>query len=125
MLCAGIMVRGTSSLHYGSVMFRVSVSAILFSLALSGCGLFSTPAERAVQKSPNFRAGYSDGCAAASTTGANYRAGAYRDEALFKTSAAYRAGWGNGFSVCRRDGSGATPGSPLDSSLLNQSPGAH
>ena len=112
-------------MHYGSVMLRFGFSAILLSLAVAGCGLFSSPAQRAVQKSPNFRAGYSDGCAAVSTTGANYRAGAYRDEALYKTSAAYRAGWGNGFSVCRRDGTGATPGSPLDGSLLNQSPGAH
>src|SRR4051794_33696304 len=85
-------------------------------LVLAGCGLFPNAQERAVQKSPNFRAGYSDGCAAASTTGANYREGAYRDEAMYKTSAAYRAGWGNGFSVCRGEGTAAEPGSPLNSS---------
>src|SRR5437763_665720 len=90
-------------------------------LALAGCGLFPSAAERAVQKSPNFRAGYSDGCAAASATGANPREGAYRDEALYKSSQAYRAGWGNGYSLCRREGVGAEPNSPLDSSVLNPS----
>jgi hypothetical protein len=93
--------------------------------AVSACGLFPSAAERAVQKSPNFRAGYSDGCAAASTTGANYREGAYRDEALYKTSAAYRAGWGNGFSICRTEATGAAPGSPMNNSALNPTPGGH
>ena len=92
-------------------------------LALAACGLFPSAAERAVQKSPDFRAGYSDGCAAASVTGANPREGPYRDEALYRVSQAYRAGWGNGYSVCRREGVGAEPSSPLDSSVLNPSPG--
>lgn len=99
--------------------------AIALPLALAACGLFPSAAERAVQRSPNFKAGYNDGCAAASTAGANYREDAFRDEALYKTSAAYRAGWGNGYSICRREGTGAMPGSPLDNSVLNPSPGAH
>jgi hypothetical protein len=94
-------------------------------LALAGCGLFPSAAERAVQKSPNFRAGYNDGCAAASATGANPRERPYREDALYKASQAYRAGWGNGYSICRREGAGAEPGSPLDSSVLNPSPGQH
>lgn len=101
------------------------VLAALLLFALAGCALFPSRAERAVQKSPNFRAGYSDGCAAASTTGANYREGAYRDEALYKTSAAYRTGWGNGFSICRTEAMGAAPGSPVNNSALNPTPGGH
>ena len=103
--------------------FRVFAAGPL--LALSACGLFPNAQERAVQKSPNFRAGYTDGCAAASTSGANYREGAYRDDALYQTSAAYRSGWGNGFSVCRGEGTPAEPGSPLNSSVLNPTPGGH
>lgn len=94
-------------------------------LSLSGCGLFPSAAERAVQKSPNFRAGYDDGCAAASTPGANPREGPYRDESLYSTSKAYRDGWGNGYALCRREGAGAAPGSPMDNSALNPIPGSH
>ena len=97
--------------------------ALTGALAFAACGLFPSAAERAVQKSPDFRAGYSDGCAAASATGANPREGPYRDEALYKASQAYRAGWGNGYSLCRREGVGAERSSPLDSSVLNPSPG--
>lgn len=100
----------------------IPMSAVL---GLAACGLFPNAAERAVQKSPNFRAGYSDGCAAASTNGANPREGPYRDETLYKASPAYRAGWGNGYSLCRREGFGAEPSSPLDNSVLNPSPGQH
>ena len=95
----------------------------LSALALAACGLFPSAAERAVQKSPDFRAGYSDGCAAATATGANPREGPYRDEALYRVSQPYRTGWGNGYSLCRREGVGAEPSSPLDSSVLNPSPG--
>jgi hypothetical protein len=104
-------------------MNAIRPAATILLLALAACGLFPSAHERAVEKSPNFRAGYSDGCTAASTTGANYRESAYRDEALYQTSAAYRAGWGSGFSVCRGEGTGAEPGSPLNNSVLNPSPG--
>ena len=98
---------------------------IIALLPLAGCGLFPSASERAVQKSPDFRAGYSDGCAAATATGANPREGPYRDPSLYKVSQAYRAGWGNGYSLCRREGVGAEPNSPLDNSVLNPSPGQH
>jgi hypothetical protein len=76
--------------------------ALLFAAALAGCVLFPGREDRALQKNPNFRQGYEDGCAAASTAGANPREQQpYRDEALYASDAAYRSGWGNGFSVCR------------------------
>jgi hypothetical protein len=93
---------------------------ILAGFTLAGCGLFPNAQERTMQKSPNFRAGYSDGCAAASVTGANPREGAYRDEALYTSNAAYRAGWGNGYSLCR---GGAAPGAGLGNPVTNPIPG--
>jgi hypothetical protein len=92
-------------------------------LLLAACGLFPSAAERAVQKSPNFHAGYEDGCAAASATGVNPREGLYRDEALYNTNGAYRAGWSNGYSVCRGEATAASPGSPLDNPAMNPNPG--
>jgi hypothetical protein len=92
-------------------------------LALSGCGLFPSAADRAMQKTPDFRAGYGDGCAAASTTGANPREGPYRDESLYSTSKAYRTGWGNGFAVCRNQG--AAGAAPTVNGPLNPIPGSH
>jgi hypothetical protein len=104
-------------------MKAAAAAAYVAALLLAGCGLFPSAAERAVQKSPNFRAGYEDGCAAASATGVNPREGPYRDEALYNTNSAYRAGWGNGYSVCRGQATSASPGSPLDNPAMNPSPG--
>jgi len=89
---------------------------------LAGCGLFPSAQERAVQKSPNYRTGYSDGCAAASTTGANPREGPYRDDTLYRSDAAYRAGWSNGYSLCR---GGTAPGTGLGNPVTNPVPGQH
>ena len=91
--------------------------------SLAGCGLFPSAQERAEEKSPAFRQGYSDGCAAASASSVNYRAELYRDEAQYNTNRVYRAGWGSGFSSCRRDNGGATPNSPLNNPALNPIPG--
>ena len=68
-------------------------------VVLSGC---ESAADRALRKSPNFKAGYSDGCASAGTQGANPRDTApVRDEEAFRANKAYRAGWGTGFNACR------------------------
>lgn len=92
-------------------------------LSLTACGLFLSPQERAEQKSPAFRQGYSDGCAAASASPVNYRAELYRDEVQYNTNRVYRMGWGNGYATCRRDNGGAVPNSPLDNPALNPVPG--
>ncbi len=97
--------------------------ALFLSVLLAGCGIFPSEQERAEQKSPSFRQGYSDGCAAASASPVNYRAELYRDEAQYKANRLYRAGWSNGYSTCRRDSGGAVPNSPLDNPILNPSPG--
>jgi hypothetical protein len=73
--------------------------ALLF---LSGCALFESKAERAQRNSPDFKAGYNDGCATASTRGADPRDnGMVRDEEAYRSNPAYHAGWGTGFNGCR------------------------
>lgn len=73
--------------------------ALTVLVALTGC---ESAADRAMKRTPDFRAGYSDGCASAGTQGANPRDTApMRDEAAYRTNRAYRTGWGTGFNACR------------------------
>ncbi len=54
------------------------------------------------RNSPDFKAGYSDGCASANLQGANPReTGMERDESAYRANKDYRAGWGQGFGSCR------------------------
>src|SRR3954466_11291809 len=103
-----IIAQGAQSIE-ASAMRLTHALGLVGVFGLCGCGLFPSAAERAIQKRPDFRAGYSDGCAAATATGANPREGPYRDETLYQASQAYRSGWGNGYSLCRREGTGAEP----------------
>lgn len=71
-------------------------------LLLNGCALFESRADRAQQKLPNYKAGYSDGCASANAEGTDMRRDTeVRDDSLFSTDKAYRAGWRSGFGACR------------------------
>lgn len=74
--------------------------ALFFLVFLGGC---ETRADRALARSPDYKAGYSDGCASAGSRGANMRwsDGVTRDDAAFRGNKAYRSGWGLGFSACR------------------------
>jgi hypothetical protein len=75
--------------------------ALFACVLLSGCIFFETPAERATVKSPDYQAGYSDGCASASAAGTDYRHGDnVRDDALYASSKPYRAGWAAGYATC-------------------------
>jgi len=57
----------------------------------------------ALRKSPDFQAGYSDGCASASLQGANARnTGLTRDDGAYRSNKAYHSGWGSGFGACRQ-----------------------
>jgi hypothetical protein len=70
---------------------------LILLLPLAGC------ANAALQKSPDFRAGYSDGCASASLQGANKRdTSLNRDDAAYQSNKAYHSGWGSGFGACRQ-----------------------
>jgi len=94
---------------------------LVLAFSLAACGLFPTATERAQARTPSFRQGYADGCAAASAQGVNYRSGPYRDETLFKTDQIYRSGWQNGYVTCQRTAS--SPVSAIDKSVLEPSPG--
>ena len=81
-------------------MRRLVLPAAL--LLLCGCTLFESPAERAQRNSPDFKAGYRDGCASAGPRGADPLAdGIMRDEDAYRSNRAYHAGWGTGFNACR------------------------
>jgi hypothetical protein len=75
------------------------LAALLLLAALCGC---ESPADRALKKTPDYKAGYSDGCASAGTQGANPRdSGAVRDEQAFQSNRGYQMGWRTGFNGCR------------------------
>lgn len=76
-----------------------SVLALASVLSLCGC---ESPRDRALRNSPDFKAGYSDGCDSAGTQGANPRdTSLSRDDEAYRTNTAYRTGWGTGFNACR------------------------
>ena len=59
-------------------------------------------ADPALQKSPDFQADYSDGCASASLQGATKRdTSVTRDDVAYEANKAYHSGWGTGFGACR------------------------
>ena len=99
---------------------RIRLIALLLLLPLSACGLFMSKETRALRKSPDYRAGYQDGCNSA------YGPGADKSREAWRTSKAYRAGWGRGNSACRSTGytGGALPGTtPYGGPVRDPSPG--
>jgi len=78
-------------------------------MALMGC---ESAADRAMKRTPDFRAGYSDGCASANQEGgANKREdNIIRDEAAYRANKDYRSGWGRGFGACRAMNRPSAPG---------------
>ena len=77
----------------------LAVLALL--LPLSACALFESPATRALRRTPDYRAGYGDGCASANSS-ANPRADTQiRDADAYRGNPAYRRGWNEGLGACR------------------------
>ena len=69
---------------------------------LAGCALFESKQTRAMRASPDYKAGYGDGCASAGAVSANLRADiGVRDDQAFSGNEAYRMGWQEGFGACR------------------------
>jgi hypothetical protein len=71
---------------------------VLAALTLSGCMIFGGPADRALRRSPSYRAGYADGCADATGPSANPRD---QPQALSDEDRAYRRGYAGGFTACK------------------------
>jgi len=92
--------------------------AVAFFLAatLGGCVLFGGPNDKALRRTPAFREGYSDGCAAANNPSANPRE---QPSDLSDPDRLYRRGWASGYQTCRTTSiapgdaiSGPLPGVP-------------
>jgi hypothetical protein len=94
-------------------IFGLSVITIA-ALGVASCAIFGGPADKALRKTPSFRQGYDDGCAAATTIGADYRHDPAIDPA-YRNDRVYRAGFMNGLRTCRRTISppGSEPGKPI------------
>jgi hypothetical protein len=107
------MVRALKRYRSMNSVVRVSLLAVA-ALSLSACAIFGGPADRALRKTPSFRAGYSDGCAAANNPSANYREGPPTDGA-YSGDATYQRGWANGYQTCRPTGvaPGDSPYQPM------------
>jgi hypothetical protein len=99
---------------------RLALTIIAPALLLAAC---ESPARRALEASPDYKAGYNDGCATAGSQGANSRQDStVRDEAAYRGIPAYHSGWGSGFNACRmsqaqsnqpgQPGTPAMPGMP-------------
>ncbi len=82
---------------------RRALVVLLLVLPLAACALFSSKDTRAMRRTPEYHAGYQDGCDSAYGPDANKRNGAdqTKDEEAFKTNKNYRSGWSAGFSACR------------------------
>ena len=79
---------------------------LLLILPLAGCGLFTSREIRTLRKSPDYRAGYQDGCSSAWGPGANKRQDdtIVRDDQQYKDNRAYHVGWDRGIRACRSTG---------------------
>jgi hypothetical protein len=82
-------------------------------LSLCGCALLGGPADRALRRTPSYRDGYQDGCAAANSAGSDLRHDPTAGNEEYKTDAIYRHGWANGYQTCRSTltPQGSMPGS--------------
>lgn len=97
------------------------LAVALSSTLAASCALFPSAHDRAMRRTPAYKSGYSDGCAAANAAGSTYRRGPVRDEELFRSNETYRAGWNTGFSACRH--AIATPESDPQRPFYEPSPG--
>jgi len=81
---------------------RKALCLMLLLPFLAGCFLFESKQTRALRTTPDYRAGYSDGCGTAGSVSANPRADTQRrDDESFSGNAAYRLGWQEGYGACR------------------------
>jgi hypothetical protein len=97
--------------------FLNCVVLALLAAGVCGCTMFESRETRLLRQSPDYKAGYSDGCATASaagTAGATSRA-PIRDDTAFRTNRAYNMGWSAGRGMCRTTVAAPPGGGPLPS----------
>ena len=104
---------------------RRIVLFLLF-LPLSACALFPSKQERALRRSPDYKAGYQDGCNSAWSPDANKRHDdtIVRDDQMYQSSKAYHVGWDKGLNACRSANySGGVPSTVPSGPIPDQNPG--
>ena len=107
-------------------MHRVTIILLLL-LPLAGCSLFENREIRTLRKSPDYRAGYQDGCNSAWSPEANKRHDdtIVRDDKQYQANRAYHVGWDRGLNACRNTGyaGGALPGTVPSGPIPDLNPG--
>jgi hypothetical protein len=89
--------------------FAVLLAAILAATSLAACGTCK------YDNVPDYDTGFTDGCSTGSArTPGGPPTKAVRDDALWKESEGYRAGWKAGYSSCSPGSRGDAPGSDRD-----------
>lgn len=78
---------------------RLALTVLL--AGLCGCTLFESRETRLMRASPDYKAGYSDGCATANAAGTAGSPAPIRDDNAFRVNRAYNLGWTSGRSMCR------------------------
>ena len=107
-------------------MHRVTIILLLL-LPLAGCSLFENREIRTLRKSPDYRAGYQDGCNSAWSPEANKRHDdtIVRDDKQYQANRAYHVGWDRGLNACRNTGyaGGSLPGTVPSGPIPDLNPG--
>jgi hypothetical protein len=100
---------------------------ILLVLPLTACGLFANKEIQTLRKTPEYRAGYQDGCNSANGPEADKRRDdtVVRDDQQYKNNRAYHVGWERGLRACRSTGyaGGALPGTIPSGPIPDLNPG--
>ena len=104
-----------------------TIAILLLILPLSACTLLQSKQTRALRKTPDYRAGYQDGCNSAWSPGADKRQDdtIVRDDHQYQKNRAYHVGWDRGLNACRSTGytGGALPGTVPGGPIPDQNPG--
>jgi hypothetical protein len=104
-----------------------TIVVFLLVLPLLGCGLFESKELRTLRKSPDYRAGYQDGCNSAWSPDADKRRddSIVRDDKQYQSNRAYHVGWNRGLNACRNTGytGRALPGTVPSGPIPDQNPG--
>jgi len=104
-----------------------AIALVLLLVPLAACSLFESKDTRTLRKSPDYRAGYQDGCNSAWAPDANKRHDdtIVRDDKQYQSNRAYRVGWNRGLNACHSTGysGGALPGTVPGGPIPDQNPG--
>ena len=100
-----------------------ALALLLILLPLASCG--TNKEIRTLRKSPDYRAGYQDGCNSAWGPGADKRRDdtIVRDDQMYQNNRAYHVGWERGLRACRSTGYNGAPLPGTSGPIPDQNPG--